>query len=167
MKLTDYGHTWQTDLGCWDKSATWPLGGKIPLTNVTGNQYDEVNDCTVLCEWGKCGKTEKSRGEWETSALNQWKSQSAWLVMSTTPGNYEKPGNTHTTWTFSFVSVVIQSVGACLIPSCSSTTNPPMDRGWRKTQKKGSLWVTALINFSVWSHKKPGLGVKTKWDRKS
>lgn len=36
----------------------------------------------------------KARVERETSALIGWKSQSVSLVMSTTPGNHEKPGNT-------------------------------------------------------------------------
>lgn len=171
MKLTDYDRTWQTGLGRWGKIAAQPLGKRFlkQMWQETGKMKT-----VIALRWARGGvvgaKTEKSRREWETSALIQWKSQSVSLVMFTPPESYENQETLllfHTTRAVSFVSAIIQSVGACLIPSCSNTTNPPMDRGWRKMQKKGSLWVTALINFSVWSLKKPGLGVKTKWDRKS
>lgn len=63
---------------------------------MTGNRLNEDSDCTALGEGGGVvgAKTEKSRREWETSALIQWKSQSVSLVMFTPPESYEKPGNT-------------------------------------------------------------------------
>lgn len=163
MKLTDYDRTWQTGLGCWGKFAARPLGKRFlkKMWQETGKMKT-----VIALRWARQRNPEnEKRQHWFSESPSL--SQLSCLPHLKTTKNQETLLLFHTTQAVSFVSAIIQSVGACLIPSCSNTTNPPMDRGWRKMQKKGSLWVTALINVSVWSRKKPGLGVKTKWDRKS
>lgn len=174
MKLTDYDRTWQTGFGCWGKIVARPLGKRFlkQMWQETGEMKT-----VIALRWGsggKCGSWGQDREiqrRMRNVSTDSEKSPSlshlSCLPHLKTMKNQETLLLFHTTQAVSFVSAIIQSVGACLIPNCSNTTNPPMDRGWRKMQKKGSLWVTALINFSVWSRKKPGLGVKTKWDRKS
>lgn len=174
MKLTDYDRTWQTGLGCWGKIAARPLGKRFlkQMWQETGKMKT-----VIALRWASGGKMWKlgprQRNPEENEKRQHWFSEGPSLSPMSCLPHLKTTKNQktlllfHATWAVSFVSTIIQSVGACLIPSCSNTTNPPMDRGWRKMQKKGSLWVTALINFSVWSCKKPGLGVKTKWDRKS